>query len=155
MPKHGTRRRTVLALDLEGTLISNEFSQIPRPGLVEFLAACRALAPRLVMFTTVPEQRFRVVARNLVLSGDAPEWLPSVEVVAWSGPKKDLGLIDGADPVDVVIVDDDPERFAVPGQLEQWIQVSRFAPPYSDADTGLMDIMPALREALECPRCSR
>lgn len=30
-------RPTVLALDLEGTLISNAMSQIPRPGLHAFL----------------------------------------------------------------------------------------------------------------------
>jgi hypothetical protein len=30
----------VIALDLEGTLISNARRQIPRPGLYQFLEAC-------------------------------------------------------------------------------------------------------------------
>jgi hypothetical protein len=33
-------RPTVLAVDLEGTLISNTMSQIPRPGLFMFLSRC-------------------------------------------------------------------------------------------------------------------
>jgi len=41
----------VLALDLEGTLISNAMSQIPWPGLAGFLNRCAELFPRIVMFT--------------------------------------------------------------------------------------------------------
>jgi hypothetical protein len=33
-------RISVLALDLEGTLISNAVSQFPRPGLLAFLECC-------------------------------------------------------------------------------------------------------------------
>jgi hypothetical protein len=47
----------VLALDLEGTLISNAASQIPRPGLYEFLASCQQLFQRIVIFTTVSEAK--------------------------------------------------------------------------------------------------
>ena len=39
----------VLALDLEGTLISNAMSQIARPGLREFLEFCGDRFPRLVI----------------------------------------------------------------------------------------------------------
>jgi hypothetical protein len=56
----------VLALDLEGTLISNAMSQIPRPGLANFLTRCAEIFPRIVMFTTVKEDRFRRIARLLV-----------------------------------------------------------------------------------------
>jgi len=52
----------VLARDLEGTLISNAVSQIARPGLFEFLEDCRKLFPRVVMFTSVNEDRFRSIA---------------------------------------------------------------------------------------------
>lgn len=38
-------RPTILALDLEGTLISNAISQIPRPGLKTFLEDMRAREP--------------------------------------------------------------------------------------------------------------
>lgn len=33
---------TILAMDLEGTLISNVVSQIPRPGLLDFLGCVRS-----------------------------------------------------------------------------------------------------------------
>jgi trehalose-6-phosphatase len=48
-------RPTILALDLEGTLISNAISQIPRPGLVRFLNDMQSQFDRLVMFTTVSD----------------------------------------------------------------------------------------------------
>lgn len=46
---------TILALDPEGTLISNAISQIPRPGLHNFLEDARSRFGELVMFTNVPE----------------------------------------------------------------------------------------------------
>ena len=47
----------VLALDLEGTLISNAMSCIPRPGLFAFLEGCREMFARVVLFTAVLEAR--------------------------------------------------------------------------------------------------
>ena len=38
----------VLALDLEGTLVSNAMSQIARPGLRDFLEFCGEAFPRIV-----------------------------------------------------------------------------------------------------------
>lgn len=51
-------RPTILALDLEGTLISNAVSQIPRPGLYSFLEHVQGQFDQLVMFTTVEEGLF-------------------------------------------------------------------------------------------------
>ena len=83
----------VLALDLEGTLISNAMSQIPRPGLFAFLEKCRELFPRVVMFTTVKEERFRKIAHLLVEENVAPTWFASVEYVTWEGKTKDLSFV--------------------------------------------------------------
>ncbi|MGD9830135.1 MAG: hypothetical protein AB7E70_06365 [Hyphomicrobiaceae bacterium] len=47
----------VLALDLEGTLISNAMSCIPRPGLFAFLEGCREMFARVVLFAAVLEAR--------------------------------------------------------------------------------------------------
>ena len=71
----------VIALDLEGTLISNAVSQIPRPGLWSFLEGCRSLAARVVIFTAVSEERFRAIAGVLVEDGFAPEWFASIDYV--------------------------------------------------------------------------
>jgi len=59
-------RPTILALDLEGTLISNAVSQIPRPGLYQFLEVAHELFEHLVIYTTVPEAAFRRISRLLV-----------------------------------------------------------------------------------------
>jgi len=74
-------RPTVLALDLEGTLISNAMSQIPRPGLAHFLSQCKELFPRVVVFTTVKEELFRKIAGLLVEESVAPSWFADVEYI--------------------------------------------------------------------------
>ena len=45
----------VIALDLEGTLISNAVSQFPRPGLYSFLEYCQENFSRIVIFTAVKD----------------------------------------------------------------------------------------------------
>jgi hypothetical protein len=47
----------VLALDLEGTLISNAVSIFPRPGLYNFLEFCHDTFDKIVLFTSVSEER--------------------------------------------------------------------------------------------------
>lgn len=89
---------SILALDLEGTLISNAMSQIPRPGLCEFLSTCRELFPRVVIFTTVKETRFREIARLLVEENLAPRWFAEIVYISRQGETKDFGFIPGANP---------------------------------------------------------
>jgi hypothetical protein len=139
-------RPTVLALDLEGTLISNAMSQIARPGLHAFLERCRELFPRTVMFTTVKEPRFRDIARLLVSDGLAPTWFADIEYVHWQGATKNLAFIPGGDLATIVLVDDF-EQYVHPGQEPQWLQIEEFAHPYSDTDTGLAAVLEKL-EAL-------
>lgn len=135
-------RPTVLALDLEGTLISNAMSQIPRPGLFEFLTRCVELFPRVVMFTTVKEDRFRAIATLLVAEGFAPKWYEGIEYVHWQGGTKDLNFIPGVNPNDALLVDDF-EKYVHPGQESQWLKIDYFDYPYEATDTGLA-------RALEC-----
>src|SRR5690606_26398593 len=130
------RRPTVLALDLEGTLISNAMSQIPRPGLRDFLRACQRMFPRIVVFTTVQEARFRDIARLLVKEDFAPPWFAELEYVVWNGEKKDLRFIKNADPDEILLVDDF-ERYIHPDQRRQWIEADYFGPPYRADDEGL------------------
>ena len=137
-------RLTVLALDLEGTLISNAMSQIPRPGLFAFLERCRALFPRIVMFTTVNEERFRRIATLLVADGTVPAWFADIEYVAWSGKTKDLAFIPGAAVGETLLVDDF-EIYVHPGQESQWVQVDYFDSPYDAQDTGLAKVLVALQ----------
>jgi hypothetical protein len=136
---------SVLALDLEGTLISNAMSQIPRPGIFEFLTRCDELFPRVVMFTTVKEERFRDIAKLLVAERVAPEWYASIEYIHWHGETKDLNFIRGANPQDALLVDDF-EKYVHPGQESQWLQVEYFDYPYESTGTGLAKMLKVLEQ---------
>lgn len=138
---------TVLALDLEGTLISNAVSQISRPGLNEFLTRCCELFPRIVVFTTVPEPRFREVARLLVEEGQAPAWFAELEYVYWVGRTKDLAFIQGAKVEEALLVDDF-EAYVHPGQDERWVRAEHFDYPYPDTDSGLAEVLKVLEKKL-------
>jgi len=135
----------VLALDLEGTLISNAMSQIPRPGLAEFLTRCAELFPRIVMFTTVKEDRFRKIARLLVDERVAPSWFAEMEYITWHGETKDLNFVPGVHPQHVLLVDDF-EKYVHPGQEAQWLQIEYFDYPYGSEDRGLAKMLGILAE---------
>lgn len=141
------RQIPVLALDLEGTLISNAISQIPRPGLLRFLISCRELFPRIVMYTTVSEARFRAIARLLVSEGAAPEWFTELEVVDWAGKTKDLALISDAALEDCLLVDDF-EGYVHDGQRERWVKVVCFGHPYVTSDRELENTLHELRRRI-------
>ncbi len=82
------QKQLTLALDVEGTLISNAISQFPRPGLFAFLEYCYQNFERLVIFTAVNEVRFRSIARTLAEAGDVPDWFINLEYINWSGTTK-------------------------------------------------------------------
>lgn len=127
---------TVLALDLEGTLISNAISQIPRPGLHRFLLEVQSQFNQLVMFTTVPEDRFRVIAELLGREGSAPTWFASLNYVQWAGKTKDLRLV--APRLGKALLLDDHGPYVHPGQEHLWVQIPLFASPYPPSDDGLL-----------------
>lgn len=128
----------VIALDLEGTLISGAVSQFPRPGLFGFLEFCFQAADRVVIFTSVREDLAREIVTRLVADGLAPvEAATSLEYVEWPRRgRKDLASVPGVSPDEVVLVDDQ-ERYVVPEQRSQWIPIAEFdpqfeEPPYTD-----------------------
>lgn len=136
---------TILALDLEGTLISNAISQIPRPGLYQFLVDVRAQFDQLMMFTTVPEERFRSIAALLVREGSAPAWFAELHYICWAGKTKDLKL---ASPrLGEALLLDDHHPYVHPGQERLWVPIPLFGSPYPPSDDGLNV---ALRRLLVC-----
>ncbi|MBK0010818.1 NIF family HAD-type phosphatase [Stenotrophomonas sp. S41] len=126
---------TILALDLEGTLISNAISQIPRPGLHAFLNAVRSHFDHLVFFTTVPEARVRSIAKLLVGEATAPEWFADLVYVSWSGHTKDLSFV--SPRLGEALLLDDHGPYVKPGQEHLWVEISLFGSPYSSKDDGL------------------
>jgi hypothetical protein len=140
-------RPAILALDLEGTLISTAYSQIPRPGLRHFLMRCKDWFPRIVIFTAVEEARFRPIAKQLVEDGYAPPWFADIEYIQWQGPVKDLGFIPAAQVGDVLLVDDF-EPFIHARQTPQWVKIDSFDPPYSETDAELERVLKLLEHYL-------
>ena len=148
-PTHPIRIKTI-ALDLEGTLISNAMSQIPRPGLFSFLEECRRLVERVVMFTTVSEPVFRRIATTLVEEAYAPGWFAALEYIDRDGETKNLALIPGCQASEALLVDDF-EIHVHPGQEAQWIAIPLFAAPYPLEDDGLSVALAMIRERLQTP----
>ena len=143
------QKPNVIALDLEGTLISNAVSQIPRPGLHAFLEFCANAVPRLVVFTSVRESVFRNVAQVLAEDGAVPRWFPGLEYVTWSGPHKDLQFIAGAQIGSAVLIDDFA-GYVLPGQEHRWLEVRPYSTPYPDDDAELGRVQEVLRRVWGC-----
>lgn len=146
---HKSMRPTILAMDLEGTLISNAVSQIPRPGLYQFLESAKCLFDELVIFTTVPEPKFRQIADLLTCEGAVPSWFGNLAYTRWTGPTKDLS--NASADIGSAWLLDDYAPYVHPGQEQYWVQIELFGSPYQEDDTGLDDAMAAIRKRLrEC-----
>jgi hypothetical protein len=130
----------IIALDLEGTLISNAMSQIPRPGLFEFLIGCKSITERVVIYTTIKEKHFRDIADILVSEGTAPIWFSTIEYVIWEGRTKDLSFIPNNELCTSVLVDDF-KKYVHKGQESQWVEITQFKHPYPDDDNELKVIL--------------
>lgn len=139
----------MLALDLEGTLISSAVSQFPRPGLRDFLAWALGAFERVVVFTSVRTELARKVMATLVEYGDAPAAFADVEIVVWEGTRKDLGFVRGAAPSEVLLVDDQ-ERAIDPAQRDRWIAVAEWDDPAVTDDRELERVR-AVLEAMRSP----
>lgn len=129
----------VLALDLEGTLISNAISVFPRPGLFDFLESCNDMFDRVVMITAISEDRFRKIARQLSEEGSAPPWFHKVEYINWHGNYKDLKFVPGCSAEDIILVDDQ-QSYVHPDQLNHWVEIAEYLSPYSKEDNELEDL---------------
>lgn len=140
-------RIKALALDLEGTLISTAVSQFPRPHLKLFLDRSRGMFERLVVFTTVSEPMFRTIAETLAFEGAVPSWFQELEYVHWSGPTKDLTFITACDAGEALLLDD-LEAYVHPGQLDRWVRIAQFEPPYVETDAELLRVLDELEVRL-------
>ena len=123
--------KMTLALDLEGVLITNAISQLPRPGLMSFLSECELLfgIQNICIFTAVTETRFRNIAEMLISDGLAPEWFASVRYINWVGEHKDLRFID--DNINNVIMVDDHPPYIKQTQKHRLIEIKQYLEPYS------------------------
>ena len=126
--------QAVLALDLEGTLISNAMSQFPRTGLHAFLVSSAELFGKnnIVIYTTVSQTLFRDIANRLYDEGHVPEWFTTIRYIEWAGQIKDLRCV-SAD-IEKVLLVDDFEGYIEPQQKHRWVEMTPYIHPYHDDD---------------------
>lgn len=135
-------RRPIVALDLEGTLISNAISQFPRPGLHQFLTHLKQLDIDLAVYTAVSRPRARHIMQQLAAAEDTPGWFAQLPLHTTDTTTKDLTAIDD-DPTRVWLIDDQP-AVAHPDQTNHVIIIEAFDPPYPDTDTALAELLTQL-----------
>jgi len=128
-----------LVLDIEGTLISNAVSIFPRHNLYNFLEFVKTKFDRIVVMTCLEERKFREVANILCKEGSSPKWFENLEYINWkSSNYKDLTFVN-KDITNLFIIDD-MERYILPEQKNQWIEIRSFERPYKK-DKELKRIM--------------
>ncbi|WP_297807365.1 NIF family HAD-type phosphatase [uncultured Methylophaga sp.] len=129
----------ILALDLEGVLITNAISQFPRPGLRQFLTQCEEVFghENICIFTKVPERRFRVIASTLVKENNAPRWFENIRYIDWVGEHKDLRFVH--DDIEKVIIVDDYPPYIKQTQKHRLIQTQEYKQPYTHAMPDITD----------------
>lgn len=135
--------KPLLCFDLEGTLLSNAVSQIPRPSLYPFRERAIALCD-LMIYTSVSEQRVFAIQKLLVPENSAPIWFEALNVIRPAGTLKPKSAC-GHD--DAFLLDDQVSVIA-PGEEDWSIQIPEFLPPYSDEDKALSEALPRLRKLL-------
>jgi hypothetical protein len=135
--------KPLLCLDLEGTLISNAVSQIPRPGLHDFLERAFSLCD-LVIYTSVSEDRARAIQELLTKEAAAPIWFKNLEVIRPKGTIKHKAACGRSD---AFLLDDQPCVIAE-GEESWWIAIPEFSPPYPDEDKELLSSLDRIKELI-------
>ena len=122
----------ILALDLEGTLVTDRLTKVPRPGLYDFLEYCNSKFERIVMMTSVPEEYFLQTIDHLLEIEAVPKWFNNVPYINYPdceesefGEFKDLRCIPNS-KVDEIVIIDDMEWFIRNEQKQQWISIIPF-----------------------------
>lgn len=132
--------KQLLCLDLEGTLISNAVSQLPRPGLYAFLEEVRELFD-LVLYTSVSSKRASEIQQLLVSEDLVPDWFANLDIIR---PEKTIKPKSACGRDDAFLLDDQPGVIA-PGEHDWWIPIPEYLPPYADDDQKLADSLDQLR----------
>lgn len=137
------KHKTLLCMDLEGTLISNAISQIPRPGLYAFLENVAEVCD-LMLYTSVSSARVNAIRNLLVNEGVAPAWFLDLSVCHPSATIKDKARCGRSN----ALLLDDQAAVIAPGEESWWVPVSEYQPPYSDDDRELVKALATIKSRL-------
>jgi len=137
------KQKMLLCLDLEGTLISNAVSQIPRPGLYTFLESVSEVCD-LMLYTSVSSERVNAIRNLLVKEGVAPAWFLDLSVCHPSGTIKDKARCGRYD----AMLLDDQAAVVAPGEESWWVPIVEYLPPYSDDDRELVQALATITSRL-------
>jgi len=137
------KQKKLLCMDLEGTLISNAVSQIPRPGLYAFLDSVAEVCD-LMLYTSVSAERVNAIRDLLVKEGVAPAWFLDLSVCHPSGTIKDKARCCRPD---ALLLDDQAEVVAL-GEESWWVPIAEYLPPYSDDDRELVQALATITSRL-------
>lgn len=132
-----------LALGLEGTLVSDATSRIPRPGLYRFLQYCDLMFDDVVVFTTVQEAVFRAIAERLAEEGHAPRSFGRIRHVHYADGKNELDRVSRFGGTAMTLFVD---HVAAPlaGRETSWVYSPPFEGPYVEGNFGLVELIPEL-----------
>lgn len=130
-------------MDLEGTLISNAVSQIPRPSLFTFLESVSEVCD-LMLYTSVSSERVHVIRNLLVEEGVAPVWFIDLPVLHPTGTIKQKARCGRPE----ALLLDDQAAVIASGEEAWWVSVAEYLPPYSDADCELVKALATIKPRL-------
>lgn len=133
-------QKMLLCLDLEGTLISNAVSQIPRPGLYRFLMRVSEVCD-LMIYTSVSSERVNAIRSLLVEEQVAPAWFADLPVIH---PEGTIKFKDECGRADALLLDDQRGVIA-PGEESWWFPIPEYIPPYSQQDRELEKALVAVK----------
>lgn len=142
--------KPLLCLDLEGTLISNAVSQIPRPGLYQFLKGAAEICD-LMIYSSVTAERVNQIQDLLVAEKNAPAWFRNLPIIR---PEQTIKSKSACGRIDAYLLDDQPGVIA-PGENDWWIPIPEYLPPYSDNDTALTDALEGIKTRVRLSESSK
>lgn len=135
--------KMLLCMDLEGTLISNAVSQIPRPGLYTFLESVSEVCD-LMLYTSVSSERVNAIRNLLIEEGVAPVWFLDLPVLHPTGTIKDKARCGRSD----AMLLDDQAAVVASGEESWWVAIAEYLPPYSDHDRELIKALATIESRL-------
>lgn len=133
--------KVLICLDLEGTLISNAVSQVPRPGLKRFLERLHKIAD-IAIYTSVGRNRLEKITQLLTLEGSLPPWFKDLPVIH---PTDTIKKKAACKRPEAFLVDDQGDVIAE-GEEDWWIPIKKFEPPYPDSDKELGRTLKIIQE---------